>query len=328
MIPSRLLLIAVLAFSPGCSFFLGPTRSEPAELVVERTPERIARGEYLANGVAGCVHCHSRRDMERFALPIQEGTHGGGGDCFGEEMGLPGTICGANISSSKTAGLGAWTDGEILRAIREGIGRDGRALFPMMPYSDYRHMDDEDAYSIVAYLRTLPAIDKPAPRSEYNFLITGVINSFPEPVEGPVRAPSREDTAAYGKYLSSLSGCAHCHTPRSGLGFDEDRWMAGGVETKIDGVMHVVSANITPHETGIGRYSREEFISLFKAYEDASVVAVEVPVANRTMMPWTEYAKMTEEDLGAIYDYLRSVKPIENKVERWPSAAAAGATQG
>lgn len=324
----RLLGFATLLLSTGCSFFLGPSRSEPEALAIERTPERIARGEYLANAVAGCVHCHSRREMSRFAMPLQPGSHGGGGDCFGEEMGLPGKICGANITSSRTAGLGEWTDGEILRAMREGISRDGSALFPMMPYGDYRHMDDEDAYSVIAYLRTLPAIDTPAPPSEYNFIITGVINSFPSPVEGPVRAPSREDTVAYGKYLASLSGCAHCHTPRSGLGFDEDRWMAGGVETKSPGVLHVVSANITPHESGIGRYSREQFISLFKAYEDAEAVAVEVPPENRTLMPWTDYAKMTEEDLGAIYDYLRTVKPIDNKVERWPSAAKAAATKG
>ena len=73
---------------------------------------------------------------------------------------FPGKLCVPNITSHATAGIGEWTDGEILRAIREGIGRDGRALFPMMPYTEYRKMSDEDAHAVVAYLRTLPAIDQ------------------------------------------------------------------------------------------------------------------------------------------------------------------------
>ena len=56
----------------------------------------------------------------------------------------------------RSTGIGNWTDGEVIRAIREGVSRDGQALFPLMPYAGFRHMSDEDVYALVAYLRTLP----------------------------------------------------------------------------------------------------------------------------------------------------------------------------
>jgi hypothetical protein len=79
----------------------------------------------------------------------------------GPEMGLPGRITSKNLTSDAKTGLGSWTDGEILRAIREGVSKDGHALFPLMPYPNYRTMSDEDAYAIVAYLRTLKPVRNP-----------------------------------------------------------------------------------------------------------------------------------------------------------------------
>ncbi|MBI4468035.1 MAG: hypothetical protein HY650_01800 [Acidobacteria bacterium] len=81
----------------------------------------------------------------------------GKGFVFPPEVGLPGTIVASNISSDRETGVGSWTDGEKIRAIRDGVGRDGRALFPMMPYEYYRHLCDEELSAIYAYLKAQPS---------------------------------------------------------------------------------------------------------------------------------------------------------------------------
>src|SRR5512135_127846 len=112
---------------------------------IEATPARLARGEYLALHVVDCLLCHSDVRFERFGLPRVPGTEGKGGFGFGRSFGVPGVVYARNITPDPETGLGRWTDGEILRAIREGVDRNGNALFPMMPYASYHEMADEDA---------------------------------------------------------------------------------------------------------------------------------------------------------------------------------------
>ena len=312
----------------GCSFFFGPSTRPPPEVAVKPTPELVARGKYLAWHVTGCVDCHSPRVRDRFSMPPKKGFEFAGGDCWGEDLGMPGKACVPNITSDKDYGLGQWTDGEIMRAVREGVSRDGRALFPFMPYPSYRTMSDEDLHAIVAYLRTVQPVHQQVPPSEFGFFMRRVIATFPEPLEGSVTAPARTNSVEYGAYLTNIAGCTHCHTPRGTFGLKEDLAFSGGQEFNLSGVMRVRSANITPDpETGIGPLTREQFISRFKSFEDMEAVTADpVPPARQTIMPWPLYAGMTEEDLGAIYDYLRTVKPIKNAVEQFPDAAKPAGT--
>jgi mono/diheme cytochrome c family protein len=199
----------------------------------------------------------------------------------------------------------------------------------MMPYPAYHAMADEDLHAIVAYLRTVKPVHQQAPPSEYGFFMRRIINTFPEPMEGSVTAPARTNSVEYGGYLVKIAGCTDCHTQRGAFGgLKEDLAFAGGQEFNLSGVLRVRSANITPDkETGIGVLTREQFISRFKSFKD--VEAETVAPARQTVMPWPLYAGMTEEDLGAIYDYLRTVKSIENQVEQFPDAAKpAGTTTG
>src|SRR5690606_3249478 len=111
----------------------------PAPLVAApRTEEAVARGRYLANHVPMCFDCHTPRDWTRYAGPMDATRFGAGGEVFDESVGLPGRIISRNITP---AGLGDWTDGEILRAFTEGVSRDGTALFPLMPYGAFGQMD-------------------------------------------------------------------------------------------------------------------------------------------------------------------------------------------
>src|SRR3954470_18171252 len=95
----------------------------------EATPERLARGKYLVDHVTPCLHCHSQPDMDVIAGDLKPGTEGMGGFEFSASDGIPGFVQAQNITSDPETGIGAWTDGEVLRAMREGIRKDGTALF-------------------------------------------------------------------------------------------------------------------------------------------------------------------------------------------------------
>src|SRR5690606_35010597 len=127
----------------------------------------------------------------------------------------------------------------------------------------------------------------------------------------------RPGEAAYGEYLAEVAGCRFCHTQQENGKEVPGVAFAGGLELAFEAGV-VVSANITPDPlTGIGGWTREAFVARFKAFAD-EVPAVADGDPN-TVMPWSLYAGMTEEDLGAIYDYLRTVPPVELAVEKWPA---------
>lgn len=294
-----------------------PSVDAPKALKIESTPERIARGAYLAQHVAVCTDCHSTRDFSYFAGPVKEGTLGMGGERFGEEMGLPGTIYAKNITPG---GLKDWSDGEILRAITSGIRKNGDVLFPIMPYPDYNNMAEEDLYSIISYIKTLKPSNNKVPESSINFPVNMLIRTAPQNYTAK-KSPDKSNTVEYGKYLVTIAGCAHCHTNREYEGKMEHFEFAGGAEMNLPmGVLR--SANLTAdEETGIGRMSRNDFIARFKAFASPESQKIKVGKESfNTIMPWTNYAGMTEEDLGAIYDYLRTVPVVKNRVEKFTPA--------
>jgi mono/diheme cytochrome c family protein len=143
----------------------------------------------------------------------------------------PGHVVAPNISPDPEAGAGTWTDDQLARAIREGIDHDGRALFPMMPYEDFRHISDEDVASIVVYLRSLPPVHNHLSKTGIIFPVKYLIRSVPEPLTAPVAAPDPADCVKYGQYLVKIGGCADCHTPQDQgqpiAGFE----FAGGTRT-------------------------------------------------------------------------------------------------
>lgn len=319
-----LLLVLVVA---GAAVFVAthkPAQRPTTDLKVEVTPERVARGRYLTEHVLGCVACHSNPDLKLYGLPPRE-PHFAGTPCWGEDLGMPGTVCPSNLTPDVETGLGSWTDDEILRAFREGIRKDGTGLFPMMPYTEYRHISDEDAHSVVAYLRSLPPAKNAIPRSEIRFPVSFFVGMVPEPITEPVQHPDRANRKAWGAYMAQIAGCRNCHTPVD----DKHRPIeamafAGGQEWNLGSMGRVRSANITPHPTGSLPKSKEAFLGLFRSFQDREAVAQPVKDGRITVMPWLEHAHMTDEDLGAIYDHLSSLPGIENTVVKHPQAEVAG----
>jgi cytochrome c553 len=285
------------------------------ELTIERTPERIKRGDYLANAVAACMDCHSTRDWSKFGGPLVPGTLGSGGEAFNQTFGFPGAFYSKNITPY---GLGSWTDGEILRAVTSGVSKNGTALFPVMPHPAYGKLDKEDIYAIIAYLRTLPPITKDVPASKPDFPMNFIINTIPKPAAFTTR-PDTSDRVKYGEYLFTAAACKECHTKQDKGQPVEGMELAGGFEFKMPSGGMVRSANITPdEETGIGSWSEKGFVNKFKAYADSNYQAATIQKDNfNTIMPWMMYSKMKEQDLAAIYTYLKTVKPIKNEVKRF-----------
>lgn len=318
-----LLLVLVIVLVGAITYITQalPDIDAPSDLKVELTPERLARGAYLANSVCVCMDCHSTRDWNTYSAPLVPGTLGKGGERFDATMNFPGTFFARNVTPH---GLKDWSDGEIYRAITSGVSRDGHPFFPVMPYPNYNKLATEDVYSIIAYLRSLPSLESTIPTSEPAFPVSVILHTIPT-AAAPMERPDASDALALGAYLTNAAGCGECHT-KTEKGKKVGEPFAGGFEFAFPNGAVLRSPNITPSEDGgLGRWTKEQFIQRFKMYADSGYVA---PAINwergemQTVMPWTMYMTMTDTDLGAIYEYLRTVKPVNGVIEKWTPAGS------
>jgi cytochrome c2 len=308
-----LIVVIAIAGIAGYLKFALPDITQSPSLTVTVTPERVKRGEYLANHVAVCMDCHSTRDWTRFTGPLLPGTLGKGGEYFGREMGFPGIFYSKNITPEN---LGTWTDGEIFRTITTGVDKNGNALFPVMPYLHYGKMDKEDVYDIIAYLRQLPPVKSEIPQRSIDFPMNFILNTIPANAV-PLERPAKTDLVNYGHYLVTIAACIECHTQVNKGQIIPELAYAGGREFQMgNGIVR--SANITPDaETGLGNWTEATFIARFKAYTDSVNVGKLAPNRVNTIMPWAMYGGMDTTDLRAIYAYLKTIQPVKNKVEHF-----------
>lgn len=308
-------ILAILIIGIGFFFFrftvLFPRDIPIPDITLPTSAEAIERGRYLANHVAVCMDCHSTRDWTYFSGPITPGTVGKGGEVYDERSGLPGVVISKNITSHN---LGDWSDGELFRVITGGLQKDGDALFPLMPYDAYRTMDERDLLAIMAYLRTLEPIENDFPDHRLSFPLNLIVNSIPR--EAELRTVNRHDNVQYGEYLSNLGGCVWCHTPTNATQqVVMEQSLAGGHEFFVSGGT-VRSSNISPDtETGIGNWTQEQFIARFREYQGEAGRTMPVDEdGHNTIMSWTMFADMADEDLGAIFAFLMQSEPRRNAV--------------
>jgi hypothetical protein len=314
------IIVVIIFCGVGYIKLFLPNVGDAPDIKIDSTPERIERGKYLAHSVMVCMDCHSKRDWTQYSGPIVPGTLGQGGEKFDPNFGFPGTFYSRNITPFK---LKSWTDGEIYRAITTGQNKNGEPLFPLMPYNHYGQLDNEDLYSVIAYIRTLAPIKKDDIKPHFDFPMNIIINTIPHKAS-PAPKPDPSDSIAYGRYLVMASGCIECHTREEKGQIIEEFAYSGGREFNMPaGILR--SANITPDASGLGYWSKEKFVQTFKQYKDSNYHS---PVLNpmtdmNTIMPWTMYSDMTESDLSSIYQYLRTVKPIRNEVIKFSANAVA-----
>jgi mono/diheme cytochrome c family protein len=300
-----ILAVAGISFTIGWRPFIGPKMRPLTDRKFQATPERLARGAYLAESVANCMACHSPHDWTQHDAPILPGMKGAG-----EPMptkGLPGTIVAPNLTPDPETGAGNWTDDQLARAIREGIGHDGRTLFPIMPYEHFRDMPDEDLASVIVFLRSLPPVKNPLPKTEIIFPVKYLIRSAPQPIMEPVAAPDLSTPVKRGAWLAKMADCGECHTQRENGQLLPGMDFAGGAI--FEGPWgRVASANITPDASGIAYYDEALFLQTLRTgYVHTRKLS--------QIMPWSVYRNMTDEDLKAIFAYIRTVKPIVHRVD-------------
>jgi len=257
----------------------------PADLravtVLENDAAAIARGAHLADAVAKCVHCHGS-DM--------------GGRMFVDDPGF-GKIPAPNVTTGKGGRGGAYTDQDLVRLLRRGIKPNGRAAI-IMPADVYRYLDDADLGAIIAWLRSVPPVEREWPAAALGpvarMLIAFGVPIFPaDRIAADTRplpaVPPPGPTPAYGRYLADIGGCSNCHNPS----------FSGGKSGGDPG--SPPAANLTVGATG--EWTEADFVKVLRTglrYGDNAPI-------NNEFMPWRESGHMTDEEIHAVWLYLRSL---------------------
>jgi len=244
----------------------------------------IARGRHLSRAISKCVDCHGDDLGGRVvfdALPMAR-------------------VVSANLTTGRGGIAGNRTDDDLLRAIRHGIGVGGRPLV-LMPAANFWHMGDADVGSLIAYLRTLPPVDRELPKTSFGLvgrvlLLKGDLDGMLEAKQIDHMArrsapPAADTTADYGRYLAEIGGCTGCHGPT----------LSGG---PIPGMPPEArpARNITPE--GIGSWTEQDF---FKAVREG--IRPDGTALDSTQMPVRLTREMTDLETKAIWLYLRTVPP-------------------
>lgn len=264
-----------------------------AARVAAETP--LERGAYLMNGVVACGNCHTAP----------------GGPFAGKELsgGLkwdepPFTTHATNITQDKETGIGAWTDREIMLAIREGKRpKGGRIIGPPMAIPFFRNISDNDLKALVAYLRKVKPVKRKMPEAVYRIPLPP---AYGPPIKSVPDVP-RSNKVAYGKYLVQIGHCMDCHTPMNKKGRLEMDKIGSGGRSFHGPWGESISANLTPDkETGLGKWTDAQIKRAISKGVRADGTKLRPPMAFRF------YKNIKDEDLTAIVAYLRSLRPVKN----------------
>ncbi|MCW8872125.1 MAG: cytochrome c [Xanthomonadales bacterium] len=274
-------IVLLIGLSVVCCW----TQTVAAETMVER-------GRYIVEVIGACGNCHTPQGPGG----PDESRHLAGGNPI-EEPGM--VAIPRNITPDMETGIGAWTDAQIITAIREGVRPDGRVLGPPMPFGMYRQISDRDVAAIVAYLRMVKPVNNQPEPSSYDFPLP---ESWGPPVD-QVPEPDRTDEVAYGAYLAGpLGHCIECHSTPDAHGFPDLENALGAGGMLFHGPWGVSAAtNLTP--TGLSGKSDAEIKQIITTGMRADGSRLRPP------MGFSYYAHLTDGDLDAIVAYLRSLPP-------------------
>jgi mono/diheme cytochrome c family protein len=285
-----------LAFADGKRVALAEYSGKPTGVPADfQAADPLAHGKYLAEA-ADCEACHTAEGGKPFA----------GSRPFETEFG---TLYSPNITPDRETGIGAWSDAEFLRAVHEGVGKDGKALYPAFPYAAYTYLTDEDVLAIKAYLFSLPPEKNVAPentlRSPYNK--RGLMTIWSKLYNPNKRfEPLADKTPSWnrGAYLAEALGhCGDCHTPRTALqALNNRKKFAGGM---AEGWR---AYNLSSDkESGIGTWGQEDLEQYLKTGHTANRGSAFGPMAQAVHL---SFQKLTASDVSAIVEYVRSVPPV------------------
>ena len=303
-----------MAFADGKKVTLAEYTGKPTGVPADfQGTEPLARGQYLAEA-ADCEACHTAEGGKRFA----------GGRPFDTDFG---TIFSPNITPDKETGIGAWSDADFLKAVHEGVGKDGKNLYPAFPYASYTYLTDEDVLAIKAYLFSQPAEKNVAPantlRSPYNNRgLMAIWSKFYNPNERFKPVAEKSVSWNRGAYLTEALGhCGDCHTPRTMLqALDNRKKFSGGL---AEGWR---AYNLSSDkESGIGNWTAQDMEAYLKTGHSQNRGSAFGPMAQAVHL---SFQKLTDSDLKAIVEYVRSVPAVSNPDLPAPKLELASAHPG
>lgn len=298
---SRRRILATLVTAVATAATLLPAPIASAQGLPARQPD-LANGKVLFTA-GGCASCHAtpgQSDMTRLGGGLEMKTG------FG-------TFHVPNISPDKSAGIGGWTEQQVVDALRKGVGRNGEHLYPVFPYTTYQRLRTDDARDLYAYLMTLPA--DPTPNKPHQL-------SFPYNVRLTLAGwkllyldgktftpdPARDAQWNRGAYLvEAAAHCAECHSTRNALGaIDPAKRYAGGPDPERPANY---IPNITQHADGIEKWTVANIAELLKSGytpDDDKVSGTMAEVVKNTV-------QLSEADRVAMATYLKSLPPLPGK---------------
>ncbi len=312
------LIVLLLVLIGGWAAYISATWDKdysqvPLPAITASTdPAVIARGEYVAHSLAHCSICHVPLET---TLQRRAGEHPAMAGGFEWKMGPFGTLYSRNITNDKETGIGAWSDGELARAIKWGIGKDGK-LLPFMSLGAPA-MADEDVTALVSYLRSAAPVQQKNKPHEPGLVLKWMATKMGPEVRKPFldgqryAEPGTEPSLARGEYLArGPAWCVGCHTP-----FDIMTMKPSGAEfsgsdqpepDKDDAKMVFRIPNLTPDpETGhLSKWDEDGFITRFRAGR----------ILKSSKMPWEAYREMTDADLRSVFRFLKALPPAKHYI--------------
>jgi hypothetical protein len=275
--------------------------------IAKPTPARLAQGRYLVETVSGCFDCHSVHEYVNGQWIPKKGMKGAGNVFPPGFVELPpgAQVVAPNITPDKETGIGTWTDAEIERALQHGVSKDGRPLFDMMPYWQFRAFSPEEIKSIIVYLRSLPPVHNALPQTKIPFPVhvdmhQAIIPPLPKNASALVRR---------GWLLARVSGCEDCHTAVIRGQRKPSMLFAGGMH--FGGPFgSVFSLNITPGASGIGFMNETMFARTLTTGRVNGTGNELNPI-----MPFDSFRNLKPGDIRALYAYLRTVPKVRHDID-------------
>jgi cytochrome c553 len=251
-------------------------------LNVTTDPAQIERGRHLATAVSKCADCHGQ-DL--------------GGQVFIDEQPM-GRLIASNLTRGKGGVAASYTDQQLEAALRHGVGPDKRGLL-FMPSQEFQYLSDEDVAAIIAYLRSIPPVDRELPSNSVGplgraLLVAGQLPLVPAELidhkTASRTAPPAGPTREYGQYLVRVGGCVGCHGEN-----------LGGAPGHGPGQPD--AANLTPAGS-IGSWTEADFVKAMRTGVRPDGTRIS------EFMPWKSVGMSTDDELHALWLYLRSVPRV------------------
>ncbi len=264
------------------------------------SPARLQRGQYLANGILRCFHCHAPVDSTRPGHPPFPDQLGGGQLFYKSDSTH---LYAPNISPDMETGAGSWTDDMFVRAMRDGIGHDGRAL-TSMPWWVFQKLSDEDLASVIVYLHSLPPVKNKLPERLLRPGREKELQNEPRPMaDVSVAEPETSTLLAKGKYLVNMGECEGCHTAwyKRNPGY----FGGGNIVANRETDSAVASSNISSDITGVGGWDNKTFINVIRTGKGGML---------HWAMPWIAFRNISDSDLSAILAALKTLPPVRHQI--------------